>query len=82
VDTLDLMIDLVAEPDLSAWRWKDEDEYAQLQALGVIGAAEVARIEAARERAVALVERRGGPFAEEWPSWRPDPAWPLPSLND
>jgi hypothetical protein len=80
VDTFDVMVDLVAEPDLSGWHWKDEDEYAQGQAAGLFDAAEVARIEAARERAVALVERRGGPFAEDWPSWRPDPAWPLPAL--
>jgi hypothetical protein len=80
VDTFDVMIDLVAEPDLSAWRWKDEDEYAQLQDLGLVAAAEVAQIEAARERAVALVERRGGPFAGDWSSWRADPAWPLPAL--
>ena len=41
VDTFDVMIDLVAAPDLSSWRWKDEDEYAELHRLGVLGNAEV-----------------------------------------
>lgn len=81
VDTFDVMIDLVAEPDLSGWHWKDEDEYARGQETGLFGAAEVAQIEAARERAVALVERRGGPFGQQWASWRADPAWPLPGLE-
>jgi hypothetical protein len=67
-------------PDLSGWRWKDEDEYAQARRIGVIDAAEAAQIEAARERAVTLIESRGGPLAGEWPSWQADPAWPLPTL--
>jgi protein associated with RNAse G/E len=80
VDTFDVMIDLEAAPDLSSWWWKDEDEYAELCRLGVVGDDEIRQIEAARERAVALVESRGGPLAEDWSSWRADPAWPIPVL--
>jgi hypothetical protein len=81
VDTFDVMIDLVAAPDLSSWQWKDEDEYAELSRLGVIDDGERRQIEAARERAVAFVESRGGPLGEsEWSSWQADPAWPLPTL--
>ena len=82
VDTFDLMLDLVAAPDLSSWRWKDEDEYAYGRRLGVIGDDEHRQVEAARERAVALVESRGGPLGEHWSSWRADPGWPLPVLGD
>ena len=81
VDTFDVMIDLVAAPDLSSWQWKDEDEYAELFRLGVIDEDERRQIEAARERAVAFVESRGGPLSEDWSSWQADPAWPLPSLG-
>jgi hypothetical protein len=80
LDTFDVMIDLVAAPDLSSWRWKDEDEYADLCRLRIVGDAEVRQIEAARRRAVALVEARGGPLAGDWSSWRADPAWPIPVL--
>jgi Protein of unknown function (DUF402) len=77
-DTFDLMLDLVAEPDLSSWKWKDEDEYAQGRRLGVIDESDHHRVREARERAVALLERRGGPFADAWPHWRPDAEWALP----
>ena len=80
IDTLDLLVDLVVTPDLSACRWKDEDEYAQGRRLGLITDALHRRVEAARQHVISLVESRQGPFAEGWSSWRPDPSWPLPAL--
>jgi protein associated with RNAse G/E len=80
IDTLDLLVDLVVTPDLSAHRWKDEDEYAQGRRLGLINDTLHRRVEAARQRVMALVESRQGPFAEDWSSWRRDPSWPLPTL--
>ena len=80
IDTLDLLVDLVVTPDLSARRWKDEDEYAQGRRLGLITDALHLRVEAARQHVVSLVESRQGPFAEGWSSWQPDPTWPLPAL--
>lgn len=82
IDTFDLLIDLVVAPDLSSWSWKDEDEYAQGRRLGLIGDAEHRRIEQARLRAVALIESRGGPLAQDWSDWRVQPDWPLPALPD
>lgn len=81
VDTSDLHIDLVVDPDLR-YRWKDEDEYAQARRLGLVTDACHRNIQAAREEAVALIEERRPPFADPWPGWRPDPAWPLPLLPD
>jgi protein associated with RNAse G/E len=80
IDTFDLLLDLVVAPDLSSWSWKDEDEYAQGRRLGLIGDAEHRRIEQARLRALALIESRGGPFAQDWSDWRVQPDWPLPTL--
>ncbi|MFD0532272.1 DUF402 domain-containing protein [Kitasatospora arboriphila] len=34
IDTLDLLVDLVVEPDLSGWWWKDQDEYEQGRSSG------------------------------------------------
>ena len=79
-DTLDLLVDLVVTPDLSACRWKDEDEYAQGRRLGLIDDTLHRRVEAARQHVISLVESRQGPFAEDWSSWRRDPSWPLPTL--
>ncbi|MET9182905.1 DUF402 domain-containing protein [Kitasatospora aureofaciens] len=80
LDTFDLLIDLVVEPDLSSHRWKDLDEYAQARRLGLIDDRLHTIVETARERALALVQERALPFHEIWPTWTPDPTWPSPQL--
>jgi hypothetical protein len=80
IETFDLLLDLVAHPDTMQWHWKDEDEYAQARRLGVIGDAEHRRVEQARQRAVAFVETRGGPLAQDWSDWQVSTDWPIPIL--
>jgi predicted RNA-binding protein associated with RNAse of E/G family len=80
-DTLDLLLDIDAAPDLSTWTWKDEDEYEQGRRLGIIDDADHHRIQDARERAVHMIDTRGGPFADGWSHWEPHPGWPVPSLS-
>ncbi|WP_344628278.1 DUF402 domain-containing protein [Kitasatospora arboriphila] len=82
IDTLDLLVDLVVEPDLSGWWWKDQDEYEQGRRLGFVTDADHRMVERARERALGLLQDRAGPFAEPWPAWTPDAAWPLPILPE
>ncbi|MBE1609107.1 DUF402 domain-containing protein [Actinopolymorpha pittospori] len=79
IDTLDLLLDLVIDPDLS-FRWKDEDEYRQGRRLGIITDAEHHRVKQARDQVIALFEQRTGPFAEHWQSWRRSAEWPTPTL--
>jgi len=81
-DTFDLAVDLVITPDLAAWRWKDEDEYAHARRLGIVSDLEHRAVALARSRALAMLEDRAGPFAEadRWASWRWDQAWPMPRL--
>ena len=79
-DTFDLAVDLVVEPE-GAWRWKDEDEYAHCRRLGLVTEVEHVAVSRAREEALDLVERHAGVFGEDpGTTWRPDPAWPLPTL--
>ena len=80
IDTFDLLVDLVVTADLSAYRWKDEDEYAHGRRLGLIDDALHRRIDTARQQVISLIESRQGPFAEDWSSWQRDPAWPAPAL--
>lgn len=80
VDTFDLFLDLEVAPDLASHVWKDEDEYKQARRLGVIGDAVHARVKDAREQALALIDERDGPFAEDWRDWHVDPNWPTPVL--
>jgi hypothetical protein len=76
LDTADWALDVWIEPD-GSWSWKDEDDFAEAQALGIVDAAEAAAVRAEGERVIA--ER---PWPTGWEEWRPDPAWtqqPLPA---
>jgi hypothetical protein len=80
LDTFDLLLDLVATPDLSSWWWKDEAEYAHARRLGVVSDAEHARVDQARGEALAMMEQAAGPFSNQAEPWAPSPTWPLPVL--
>ncbi|MFI9311321.1 DUF402 domain-containing protein [Streptomyces triculaminicus] len=81
-DTFDLTVDLVVDPDLTSWQWKDEDEYAHVRRLGIITDTEHQAVDAARAQALAMLAERAGPFADAaaWSTWRWNPAWSAPSL--
>ena len=76
-ETDDWTLDVVASPDLSSWMWKDEDELAEGEQLGLYSPEEVARIRAAGTEVVALIEARD-PIFDRWADWRPDPMWEAP----
>ncbi|MEV4749098.1 DUF402 domain-containing protein [Streptosporangium sp. NPDC049248] len=80
IDTFDLALDLVVEPDLSRWTWKDQGEYDQSRRMGIITDAEHRGVQAARAEVVAMIESRHGVFGANWPEWRADPSWPVPIL--
>ncbi|MFD4661510.1 DUF402 domain-containing protein [Kitasatospora sp. NPDC058444] len=80
IDTMDLALDLVITPDLSGHHWKDQEEYAQLRRLGVVDDYTAGQIDRARGRAISMLDNQAGPFAAGWPTWAPDPDWPLPTL--
>ena len=75
-DTTDWALDVWVEPD-GAWQWKDEDDFAEAQQLGVLTPADAAQVRATGENVIA--ER---PWPTGWEDWRPDPAWPLLSLPE
>jgi Protein of unknown function (DUF402) len=79
IETLDLLVDLVAGPDL-AWAWKDEEEYAHGRRLGLVTDADHRGVTEARDRALAMIEDREPPFDADPPPWRPDPEWRVPRL--
>jgi hypothetical protein len=80
-DTADNVLDVVVAPDLSSWRWKDEDELREAVRLGRFTEEEAAELYAEAERAIATVERSAWPFDRDWSGWRPDPSWPQPQLD-
>ncbi len=74
LDTCDLALDLWVEAD-GAWHWKDEDDFAEMQTLGIVDEQRAAAIRAEGERVISA-----WPFPTGWEDWRPDPAWPVPEL--
>ncbi|MFF9870453.1 DUF402 domain-containing protein [Streptomyces sp. NPDC013953] len=81
-DTFDLTVDLVVDPDLTRWEWKDEDEYAHVRRLGIITDTEHQAVDAARDQVLAMLTEPSGLFAhaERWAAWRWEPTWPTPRL--
>lgn len=75
-DTTDWALDIWVEPD-QTWHWKDEDDFAEAQALGVLDANTAAAVRVAGEQVIA-----DWPFPTGWEDWRPDPRWTPPPLPD
>lgn len=81
VDSVDHFLDISVSPD-GSWGWRDEDEFAQAQADGVMDAELAERVREAGRSAVRAIERWGRPFRDGWQDWRPDPSWTVPALPD
>jgi predicted RNA-binding protein associated with RNAse of E/G family len=79
VDTLDLDLDIVINPDFS-FEWKDLDDYQKAIESGVISLEWANEIEKAKSEVLARLEKREYPFDNSWLNWRPDPNWSTPEL--
>ena len=65
---MDHALDLVIAPD-GSWCWKDEDDFAEAQALGVFTVEQAAAVRAEGERVLAA-----RPWPTGWENWRPQGA--------
>jgi len=81
-DYMDQTLDIVVEPDMSSWRWKDEDEFEEAQSKGIYSRNQADDIRAEGERALERLLAREPPFDQRWEDWRPDPAWPKPKIEN
>lgn len=81
-DTTDNVLDILIEPDLSSWQWKDEHELEEAVRLGRFTPEEAEAVREQGRRAVRTLEARAWPFDRDWSAWRPDPAWGKPELPD
>ncbi len=80
-DTMDHMLDVVIRPDMTEWKWKDDDEFSEAQKVGVYSTEKAREIWDAGERAVRLVTSERRSIYEEWRRWQADPAWGIPELS-
>jgi len=81
VDTLDLDLDLIINPDFSI-EWKDEDDYQKAIAHGAIFPEWIRGIEDAKQEIFDRIEKRQYPFDGAWLNWRLDPGWSPPKLPE
>jgi predicted RNA-binding protein associated with RNAse of E/G family len=81
-DTTDHFLDIVISSDLETWAWKDEDELAEAERIGLISPGDVVSIRAEGERALERLEQHRAPFDRYWSEWRPDPSWIEPKVPD
>lgn len=80
-DFMDQILDIIVEPDLSSWYWKDEDEFQEAQELGLISP-ERARVMHAEGGKVVEMLLSGKSVFNGWEHWKPDPAWKIPTLPE
>lgn len=78
---VDGALDVAVHPD-GRWEWKDEEEAEAMVAAGLLTAGHMRRLRAEGERMIALAEAGRFPFDGTWCDFRPDPAWPVPTLPD
>lgn len=80
-DMSDNFLDVLIEPDLSSWHWKDEDEFAEAIELKIISQEKAQDMRAEGERVANWIQSGQSPF-NGWEKWRPDPAWKVPVLPE
>lgn len=79
IEAMDLMLDVVVEPD-RAWRWKDDDEFDEILERGIFDPDTGSRVRREAADVIRRLEAGDPVFREPWPSWSPDPAWRRPVL--
>lgn len=77
----DLFLDILAEPDLSSWRWLDEDELNEAVERGLVSKQTSDMLYAEGRKAIEWLQSGNSPF-NEWQTWRPDPSWQIPVLPE
>lgn len=77
--TSDHVLDIVVDAE-GSHRLKDTDELEFALEAGMFTSEQVARIRSAAQAAVEDIRAWRFPFDSEYPSFQPDPEWPLPSL--
>lgn len=80
-DTADYLLDLEVSPKL-IWSWKDRDEVEEARTHGLVDPEILDQMELEGKRVIRDIEARAWPFNTDFESWRPEPAWDIPSLPD
>jgi hypothetical protein len=80
-DCRDQILDVILTPDLTSWRWEDEDELEEAVNAGLVTRELSAALYAIGKAVIAKLQSGRSVF-NEWERWRPDPSWSIPDLRD
>ena len=69
------VLDIVVQPDMASWRWKDEDELAEAVERGLFTIEQASAFREEGERALEWLLARRPPYDRPWEDWRPPPDW-------
>ena len=58
------------------------DEFDLFRACGLIDPTTAERILPDADSVIARIENDESPSNSAWPTWRPDPLWPIPKLPE
>lgn len=81
IDTLDLDLDLIVNPDFS-YEWKDVADYQNAIENEIILPEWIKGIELAKQEIFEKLETRQYPYDGSWLDWKPDPNWSPPTLPE
>ena len=79
-ETTDYILDIVIQPDRSAWRWKDEDEFNESVSIGVYSIGQARAIRAEGETVIQRMQANLSPFCDGWECWSPPADWSIPKF--
>jgi hypothetical protein len=82
LDTHDHILDVIIQPDLTTWAWKDDEQFEAAVTSGRFSTGGASGIRAAGLRAVEMARNREPPFSEGWEEWLPDPTWRVPMMPE
>ena len=72
---IDHFLDVIVEPDMSSWKWKDEDELAEAVALGLFTKEQAEGFYSEGRRAAEWLLARQPPYDQPWEDWVPETAF-------
>jgi protein associated with RNAse G/E len=81
IDTLDLDLDLIINPDFS-YEWKDVEDYQKAIEEQLIFPEWTKEIDIAKKEILDKLEERQYPYDGSWLNWTPDPSWTPPKLPE
>ena len=80
-DFRDQILDVILTPDLTSWRWEDEDELDEAIDAGLVTKELAAALYKLGKSVVAELQSGRSVF-NGWEKWRPDSSWRIPLLPE